>query len=296
MIRIASATATTATRRGSQRRSARDNVRMPAVSQALIDFANHLRPRPGPGTEVIATPRYVITLQPDFPTPGPNSVSWVRCRPDEAEAVIREARAAIKPHRLAVMWVTDPGTEPPDFERHLIANGIRPDHHSPRVDVMVLPITAVIESPEVPGLEIRDALADAASFRLADDVAAEAFTGAVPGDTVERLAALERRRGHSLAAGNRHHLLALVDGEPAGSAGMTLFPPDGATINGGAVRPKFRGRGVYRAMVAARLEIARQAGVGGLVVWGGDYSAPILSRLGFMAVGWRRFYVDMSAD
>jgi uncharacterized protein YgbK (DUF1537 family) len=47
-------------------------------------------------------------------------------------------------------------------------------------------------------------------------------------------------------------------------------------------------------MVAARLEIARHAGVAGLIVWGGDMSAPILGRLGFQKVGWRKFYLDTS--
>jgi GNAT superfamily N-acetyltransferase len=65
-------------------------------------------------------------------------------------------------------------------------------------------------------------------------------------------------------------------------------------ITGGAVRPEFRGRGIYRAMVAARLEIARRAGVAGLAVWGAEMSAPILDRLGFEKVGWRRFYPDRS--
>jgi GNAT superfamily N-acetyltransferase len=103
---------------------------------------------------------------------------------------------------------------------------------------------------------------------------------------------LERRRQNFRAEGNRHGLLATVDGEPAGRAGVILYPPDGAIINGGSVRPKFRGRGIYRAMVAARLEIARKAGVAGLIVWGGDMSGPILAGLGFQTVGWRRFYVD----
>src|SRR5439155_22284614 len=85
-----------------------------------------------------------------------------------------------------------------------------------------------------------------------------------------------------------------LDGEPAGSAGMTLFPRLGAIMNGGSVRPKFRGRCVYRALLAALLRIAREAGVAGLAVWGGDMSAPILSGLGFQTVGWRRFYLDES--
>jgi GNAT superfamily N-acetyltransferase len=82
-----------------------------------------------------------------------------------------------------------------------------------------------------------------------------------------------------------------VDGEPAGAGSLSLFPPDGATLNGGAVRPRFRGRGVYRALVAARLRMARDAGAAGLVVWGGSMSAPILARMGFQTVSWRRFYV-----
>jgi GNAT superfamily N-acetyltransferase len=61
-------------------------------------------------------------------------------------------------------------------------------------------------------------------------------------------------------------------------------------MNGGAVRPRFRGRGVYRALVAARLDITRNAGAAGLVVWGGHMSAPILERIGFETVSWRRFF------
>jgi N-acetylglutamate synthase-like GNAT family acetyltransferase len=97
-----------------------------------------------------------------------------------------------------------------------------------------------------------------------------------------------------LAEGTRRQLLATVNGESAGSAGLTLFPPAAAVLNGGAVRPKFRGRGIYHSLVAARLEIARAAGVDGLCVWGGHMSAPILSQLGFETVGWRRLYLDTS--
>src|SRR4029077_15215529 len=87
----------------------------------------------------------------------------------------------------------------------------------------------------------------------------------------------DRRRLNFQAAGNRYLLLATVDGEPAGASGMSVFPPAGAIPQGGSVRPKIRGRGISRARVAARLEIARRAVVEGLQVWGGDMSAPILA-------------------
>ena len=267
---------------------------MPAVSQGLVDFANNLRQPAAPGVEVIVTPRYQITLQPDFPIPGPNSVSWIRCTADEAADVIREARATIAPRHLPAMWTLDPGTEPPDFAKHLEAHGIHPDPHGVESAVMVLPIDASMEAPAIPGLDIHDALTDLATFRRADSAAAEAFMSVSLDDDPALIAMQDRRRCNFLAAGNRHWLLATVDGEPAGTGGMTLFPPRGATINGGSVRPKFRGRGVYRALVAARLDIARRSGVDGLCVWGGEMSGPILARLGFEKVGWRRFYVDTS--
>ena len=263
---------------------------MAAVSQGLVEFANRFRQPPAPGVEVTETGRYRLTLQPDYPIPGPNSVAWIRCRAEEADALITEVRAIVRPRRLPVMWILDPDTEPASFADRLGAHGAFPEPHSPEVAVMVLPSEAGIAGPAIDGLEIRDALADPESFRQADSVNAEGF-GSEPRDA----AAQERRRVNQLEAGNRRVLLATVDGEPAGSAGLTLYPPDGAIINGGAVLQKFRGRGVYRALVAARLAMAREAGAPGVSVWGGPMSAPILSRLGFETVGWRRFHVDESA-
>jgi GNAT superfamily N-acetyltransferase len=267
---------------------------MRAVSQALLEFANHRRPQPEPGTEVIDTPRYVITLQPDFPIPGPNSASFIRCRPDETDAVIREVRETFAARRLPLMWQLDPEMEPPDFPDHLERHGVHPDPHGSEFAVMVLPVDATLDSPPIPGLEIQDALADLSTFMKANAAAAEAFQSPIPVDDPEYIAMQERRRLNLMAAGHRRFLLASVDGEPAGAAGIGLFPPGGAAVTGGSVRPKFRGRGIYRALVAARLEIARKGGVDGLCVWGGDMSGPILKKLGFETVGWRRFYLDTS--
>ena len=262
---------------------------MSGVSQALDDFANHFRQPPAPGVEIIDTPRYRITLQPDYPIPGPNGVSWIRCKSEEADEVIEEVHATVNPRHLPLMWVLDPGTEPEDFGDYL---AVRRMPAEVEVAIMALPIETVLESPPIEGLEMRDALADLETFQASDAVNAEAFGDAERGRDEEEVAAQERRRQNQLAAGNRRMLLAVVDGEPAGSAGLTLYPPLGAIITGGAVREKFRGRGVYRAMVAARLQMARDAGVAGLAVWGGPMSAPILTGLGFEKVGWRRFYLD----
>lgn len=268
---------------------------MAGVSQdSLLEFASHYREPAEPGVEILDTARYRLRLQPDFPIAGPNSVSWIRCGPDEAGEVIDEVRALVRPRHLPIMWTLDPETEPPDFGRHLAAHGIFPPPRGAEASVMVLPIAARIEARAVPGLEIRDALSEIGPYRLAETVASEAFGSPKRGTAPEQLAAQERMRRDALAAGNRSFLLATVHGEPAGSAWITVRPPNGATINGGAVRPEFRGLGIYRALVAARLEIARAAGAAGLVVWGGSMSAPILERYGFRTVGWRRFYLDVA--
>src|ERR1044071_2427947 len=86
----ATASVIDAARSMSQRATARENVRMAAVSQGLVEFANRFRQPPAPGVEVIDTGRYRLTLQPDYPNPGPNSAAWIRCREDQADAVIAE--------------------------------------------------------------------------------------------------------------------------------------------------------------------------------------------------------------
>jgi GNAT superfamily N-acetyltransferase len=265
-------------------------VSMPAVSQALADWANGFRQPPQPGFEIVDTARYRLVLQPDFPIPGPNSAAFVRCRPEGADDLIREVSSVFEARRLPLMWVLDPGTEPANFDEFLAARGFMPDALAPESAVMVLPASARFDAPPVEGLELRDGIGDLESFRQVDAVNAEAFGGRFAADDAGYLDQLGRRLRNQQAAGNRMVILATVDGEAAGSAGLSLFPPDGAILNGGAVRPKFRGRGIYRAMVAARIEMARAAGAAGLSVWAGPMSAPILAPLGFEQVGWRRFY------
>jgi GNAT superfamily N-acetyltransferase len=265
---------------------------MAAVSQALMDFANHHRQPAAPGIEVVVTPRFQASIQPDFPIAGPNSVGWIRCQAAEAGDVIREARAIFASRHLPFVWTLDPDAQPPDFAEQLAKHGVHPDPHGAEAQVMVMSIDSTVEAPPIEGLEIRDALADLETFRMADKAAVEAFEANLPADSPESIAMQDRRRLNFRAEGNRHLLLAMVEGEPAGAAGMGVYPPAAAILQGGAVRPKFRGRGIYRALVAARQEIARRAEVDGLTVWGGDMSAPILAGLGFEKVGWRRFYLD----
>src|SRR2546423_3983053 len=206
---------------------------MAAVSQALVDFANHHRQPAAPGIRVVATERYQVTLQPDFPAPGPNSVTYIRCEAAQADDLIREVRSIVAPHRLPVYWIVDPETQPPDFAEYLARHDVTFDSE---VAVMVLPVEASIEHNKVAGVQIHDGLAEPETFRAADDVNSQAF-----GSFSRGAESQERRRKDQLAGGNSGLALATVEGEPAGSAGLTLFPPIGALINGRAVMPRFPG-------------------------------------------------------
>jgi GNAT superfamily N-acetyltransferase len=77
-------------------------------------------------------------------------------------------------------------------------------------------------------------------------------------------------------------VVALVDGQPV-SGGRVDFE-DGvefAGLFGGITLPEFRGRGLYRATVAKRAELARERGYRWLYSDALPTSRPILERLGF---------------
>jgi GNAT superfamily N-acetyltransferase len=74
-----------------------------------------------------------------------------------------------------------------------------------------------------------------------------------------------------------------VDGKPVSGGRVDLEPDvEFAGLFGGGTLPEYRGRGLYRATVARRAEIARAAGYRFLYVDALPTSRPILERLGFV--------------
>lgn len=84
---------------------------------------------------------------------------------------------------------------------------------------------------------------------------------------------------------------ALIDGRVVGTA--AAFVGDaGVNLFGGSVIEDARGRGVYRALVRARWDLATERGTPALTMQAGRMSKPIAERLGFELVGQARLYVD----
>jgi GNAT superfamily N-acetyltransferase len=124
-------------------------------------------------------------------------------------------------------------------------------------------------------------------------VIAEAASIEQPPDDVELRTATDEF--DELAArifGKRHGLpekavavVAVVDGQPV-SGGRVDFEDDVefAGLFGGATLPEYRGRGLYRATVAKRAELARERGYRWLYSDALPTSRPILERLGFVPI------------
>lgn len=95
-----------------------------------------------------------------------------------------------------------------------------------------------------------------------------------------------QRAAYQDELGNPDHLLfvAYVGDMPVASSRMEIAGAFGQLYGGGVI-PAWRGRGIYRAMVAARLHAARKRGLRYLSTEAADSSRPILESLGFVAAG-----------
>jgi GNAT superfamily N-acetyltransferase len=79
--------------------------------------------------------------------------------------------------------------------------------------------------------------------------------------------------------------LAMAGDRPVSAARMLVCPGTGfAGLWGGGTAPEWRGRGIYRALVARRMRVAVELGCEYLQVDASEMSRPILERLGFRAL------------
>jgi GNAT superfamily N-acetyltransferase len=85
-------------------------------------------------------------------------------------------------------------------------------------------------------------------------------------------------------------VVVFIEGEPAAGGGCGIVGQV-ARLWGAGTRPAFRGRGAYRALLAARIGLAREHGATLALVKGRvETSGPILRRAGFTAYGEERSY------
>ncbi|ONK15494.1 GNAT family N-acetyltransferase [Streptomyces sp. MP131-18] len=176
-------------------------------------------------------------------------------------------------------WKVYSHDRPRDLSDRLRAVGFVPE---PPETLMVAE-TAVLSAADEPpaGVRLR-AVADEADIAALADVHDEAFGGSLPPRLRLRLHA-QLGAGAPAAGGTTTvAVLALANGRAVSAARMELVAgAPFAGLWGGGTAPEWRGRGIYRALVAYRA--ARAAALGHRYVYAdaSDLSRPILARLGF---------------
>lgn len=207
--------------------------------------------------------------------PSWNVAQRLRLTQGTIDSTLEEVHALLRERgRSACTWEVGNSATPSDLADQLRARGLVDDRDPDAVGmVLTEPPPASHE-----GIEAREAR-DFAEFRAAHRVAEEAFGGDVGMDDEQ----LRARYEEKVATGGWKTFVALVDGEIVASASST-YVEGAVTLNGGAVLPQARGRGAYRALVAARWADAVERGTPALVTQAGAMSKPILERLGFRAV------------
>lgn len=173
-------------------------------------------------------------------------------------------------------WKLHGHDRPADLPRRLRAMRFLPEDEE---TVVIAPVTEIAGRPPLPqGVSLRDVT----DRRDLDRIAAMEQT--IYGDDRSQLAeSLEAERDADPEA------LAIVVAEAAAAvvcAGWVRFErgTDFATLWGGATLPEWRGRGIYRATVAYRANLAAQRGFRFIEVDASSDSRPILERLGFIPV------------
>ncbi len=175
-------------------------------------------------------------------------------------------------------WKLHSHDRPPDLARRLRLAGFIPEDEE---TVVIAPVDDVAGRPLLPeGVSVREVTDRIDLDRIA------AFEQNAWGDGEDRgwlAESLEAERTADPQA------LRIVVAEAGGSivcAGWVRFEhgTDFATLWGGSTLPAWRGRGIYRALVAYRASLAAQRGFRFLEVDASSASRPILERLGFSAV------------
>ncbi|MFD9321688.1 GNAT family N-acetyltransferase [Streptomyces sp. NPDC060053] len=227
----------------------------------------------GPLTRVAGPLRALVTGPPDLGLRG-----------RELDELIARQRDFFAARGEAVEWRLRVHDTPADLPDRLSAVGFTP---LPPSAVLIGPVAeATVRRPVLPGgVTLRQVSADADLHAVAalqsaiwgldlsglgDDLIAR--IGAAPRDTVV--------------------LVAEAGGEMVSAAWLAFRPgTQFATLLGGSTLVEWRGRGIYRALIDARVALAAERGVPYLHVDASPDSAPLLRRLGFQAITMMTPYV-----
>jgi GNAT superfamily N-acetyltransferase len=226
------------------------------------------------------SPRFTILFS---PSPTQSGTSRIRAAAEELDDTIAEVRRVVRAAGFVRnVWHVGPSCRPEGLAARLAERGFVPatrPPNEPTATAMALVAPPAL-APASAGIEVR-LVRDVEEFRDAIRLGMEAFNE-TPEDAAGWYEAVP-----SLWAShdgiNRFTHVAFLDGRLVGF-GFATAAKRGLLLGGSGVLEGARGRGVYRALIAARWKEAVRLGYEGLIIHAGSMSRPILEHCGFETV------------
>ena len=244
----------------------------------IAEYPNSFGPL-GPSDERIVTDRYTLCMGAGKTW---NTVQRQHLRHDQVDAALEEVRSLLRERgRTQTQWEVGSSAEPHDLVERLLERGLVRDK-----DPYAVALVLTREPPPAPAEIVARPVETFDEFVAACAVQWEAF-GMEPEKIEEERELLPQRWRERVTLIHA----AWLDSEMI-SAGTGAPTEHGLLLYGGATVPRARGRGAYRALVAARWSDAVARGTPALITQGGSMSRPILERLGFERVGEVHMLVD----
>jgi predicted N-acetyltransferase YhbS len=257
----------------------------PTIEEFAADANAYLQ---GPNVELAEREGYVLKNNDVSTYPLLGLVLRQRLEPEAVAGAVEDARAWFRERgRARFAWAVADTATPADLADRLLELGLVANEDEPVFAAMALEH----EPPGTPGVEVRrvESFDDMVAL---EETAMESFGLSQEEREATRRGRRERwERVQGNPSGD--DFLALVDGKVVGSAGVS-YHDAGVYLGGGNGAAESRGKGVYRALVRARWDVAVARGTPALVTQAGKMSRPILERLGFRTVCEIRALVDES--
>jgi hypothetical protein len=245
---------------------------------AIFDTRIRLGATAEPGRTLVERTPLDVIYQTSASPEGWNAVVWSRLTPETADTAIAESVAHFTAAGAEEFeWKTYSHDTPADLPQRLLAAGFVPEEPE-RLMIAEIDVLASMPGDLPDGVTLRQVRTEA-DIDLAARVGNAAFGNG--GDHLrERLLAQLRDDPAELRC-----WVAMAGDTPVSSARMEVHHgTDFASLWGGGTVEEWRGRGIYRALVKERAQVAAGLGVRFVQVDASPMSRPILERLGFRGV------------
>jgi GNAT superfamily N-acetyltransferase len=235
-------------------------------------------PDPPPPARRIRTSSYCLEFTHSKAQAG---VSALNTTLEGLDPMIAEVRGHLRAAEYTrCVWYVSPSSRPDGLTEALMARGFFPPTEPPYEPEMTAMALVEPPPPPPPGVEarrVRDYDEYLATMRIAigmmgaDEESSRGWLAVAPSLWADESGAA------------RYTVAVYIDGKMVGFA-WAHPQPSAVMLNGSTVIPEARGRGAYRALVAARWQMAVALGTPALAIQAGAMSAPVLKRCGFETI------------